>query len=220
MSARVSLYGRLVARLYDRCLTRVEAGGLTAMRRELVAQASGRVLEIGAGTGLNLALYPPSTRELLLTEPDHAMADRLETRRRSHERATEVLRSPAEALPLDDASVDVVVSTLVLCSVDDVGQALAEVRRVLRPAGRLLLIEHVRAEDPRLARWQDRLNPLQRLLARGCNLNRPTAALLERSGFAIDGLVSDRLPRTPAVVRPLIRGAASLRRAEADAEPA
>ena len=140
------------------------------------------MLEIGGGTGANLPFYE-GIETLTLTEPDKPMMHRLE--RRLHERSPGVLllRAPAEDLPFEDDSFDVAISTLVLCTVDDQPRALRELRRVLKPGGRLLFIEHVRADDQRLARWQDRLNGLQTRIGRGCNCNRPTIETITRRRF-------------------------------------
>jgi len=119
------------------------------------------VVEIGAGTGANLAAYPlGAISELVLVEPESPMAARLRTRLQSVGAAqARVVGAPAESLPLPDASADFAVSTLVLCTVSDPARALAELRRVLKPGGRLLFIEHVRSQDARVARWQDRFQP-------------------------------------------------------------
>ena len=122
--------------------------------------------------------------------------------------AARVLRTPAEELPFEDSSFDFAVSTLVLCTVGDQPRALREVHRVLRPGGRLLFIEHVRSEEPRLARWQDRLNGLQLRIGHGCNCNRRTLESIKAAGFSIPQLDHDRLPKAPPIVRPLIVGAA------------
>ena len=166
---------------------------LEADRAELLADAHGRVLEIGAGTGLNARHYPAAA-EVTFTEPDPAMARRVP-----------MLLAPAESLPFADASFDTVVSTLVLCSVSDLDRAVAEIRRVLVPDGRLLFLEHVRAADgSRLARWQDRLNPLWHAVA-GCDCNRRTVDALARV-FAVEV----RQPRfQPPFAHPVVAGAAS-----------
>jgi ubiquinone/menaquinone biosynthesis C-methylase UbiE len=200
----MSVWGRIFAAFYDRVMKATEENGLRDARREVLAGASGRVLEIGAGTGANLGLYPPAVTGLVLTEPEEPMARRL----RPRAGAAEVVVAPAEKLPFDDASFDTVVCTLVLCTVGDPDVALGEIRRVLRPGGRVLLIEHVRAEDPGLARWQDRLEPVQTRIAHGCHPNRDTAALLERAGFAVD-VTGWRLPKAPKYVRTAIRGTAT-----------
>src|SRR2546423_3049 len=169
----MSLSGRLFASLYDATMSAVEAGGLGEHRRDLLAEAKGSVLEIGAGTGANVALYSDGVDELTLTEPEPAMLHRLQRRIRLYATHALVLRAPAEDLPFTDDTFDAAVSTLVLCSVDDQPRALRELRRVLRPGGALLFIEHLRSGDPGTARLQDRLNWLNRLDL-WCDCNRPT----------------------------------------------
>ena len=144
----MSLRSRFFAATYDRQMRRVEKAGLTDLRTELVSQAAGTVLEIGGGTGANLAHYRPAVTSLTITEPDVSMLKRLERQVSAQAPATMVLRAPAEDLPFEDDTFDVVVSTLVLCGVDDQPRALREIRRVLRPGGRFLFLEHVRAADP------------------------------------------------------------------------
>jgi ubiquinone/menaquinone biosynthesis C-methylase UbiE len=157
----MSLRNKLFALTYDRQMAGTEKAGLRAMRERLLAGAHGDVLEIGGGTGLNLTCYGPAVGSLTITEPQPPMLRRLETRARAagvreHRPVATVLRAPAEDLPFDDQAFDVAVSTLVLCGVDDQPRALRELRRVLRPGGELLFIEHVRAGDPATARRQDR----------------------------------------------------------------
>jgi SAM-dependent methyltransferase len=202
-------WGRLFAAAYDRGLKATEEAGLGEMRRELLAGTSGRVIELGAGTGVNLDLYPAAVEELVLVEPDPHMAKRLRARLSASPRAATVVEAPAERLPLPDASFDLAVATLVLCTIPDPAAALTELRRLLVPGGRLLLIEHVRAEDPARARWQDRLEQPWRFLADGCHCNRDTAAALAAAGFGSIELERDELPKTPPIVRPLIRGSAT-----------
>ncbi|MGD9736225.1 MAG: class I SAM-dependent methyltransferase [Solirubrobacterales bacterium] len=199
-------WGRLFAALYDRSLKATEEGGLGEMRRQLLAGATGRVLELGAGTGVNLDHYPPAVSELVLVEPDPHMAKRLRARLRASPRRATVLESPGERLPFADGEFDLAVATLVLCTVPDPTATLAELRRVLAPGGRLLLIEHVRAGDRRLARWQDRLQTPWRFLADGCHCNRDTAASLAAAGFDTAELQAAQLPKAPPIVRPLIHG--------------
>jgi SAM-dependent methyltransferase len=167
-------------------------------RRELLATASGRVLEIGAGTGLNLPHYPDGI-ELVLTEPEAPMARRLERR------GSMVVPASAEALPFDDASFDTAISTLVLCTVADPARAVSELARVLRPGGRLLFIEHVRGEGG-LARWQDRLDRPWRHIGNGCHANRDTLALL-RGRFDVHAR-REIWHRMPRLIRPLVLGTA------------
>lgn len=203
-------WGRLFARLYDRGLERSEEAGLRDLRRETLAGAAGRTLEIGAGTGLNLDLYPDTVTELVLTEPFEPMARRLRVK---DERT--VVAAPAESLPFPDAGFDTVVVTLVLCTVSDPVLALREIARVLRPGGQLLFLEHVRSEDPGLARWQDRLHGPWYALGHGCHCNRDTLALLEASPLTVERVVRGRIPKAPPLVRPSLRGSARVAAGEA-----
>ena len=177
------------------------------MRRMLVDQASGRALEIGGGTGLNLPHYGPQVNSLTITEPDPSMLKRLERRVKADRPATTVLRAPAEDLPFEDGTFDMVVSTLVLCGVDDQPRAVREIRRVLRPGGTLLFLEHVRSDDPKAARKQDRMNWLNRLVV-CCECNRPTLHTIEDAGFEVGSLQNVSMPKAPSFVRPAIVGAA------------
>jgi ubiquinone/menaquinone biosynthesis C-methylase UbiE len=177
------------------------------MRQSLLAGASGRVLEIGAGTGANLGLYSSTIDGLVLTEPEPPMLRRLQEAARERAPSAQVLQAPAEDLPFDDDSFDTVVSTLVLCGVRDQARALREARRVLRPGGRLLFLEHVRSDDPSLAHRQDRINWLNRLVAQ-CDCNRGTLAAIEGAGFTVTQLEKTELPKAPAFTRPLIVGTA------------
>src|SRR5881397_2006314 len=129
----MSVYGRIFAAMYDRLMAGIEEAGLAARRRELLSRASGRVLEIGAGTGVNIGYYPASVEAVVFTEPEEPMARRLEKKLAASDRRWSVLRAPAEALPFEDHSFDTAVCTLVLCTVSDPRRALAELRRVLKP---------------------------------------------------------------------------------------
>jgi ubiquinone/menaquinone biosynthesis C-methylase UbiE len=191
----------------------VERAGLAEMRADVLARASGRALEIGGGTGLNLSCYPAAVDSLTVTEPDPFMAKRLRAKVVASpppDFQVEVVEAGAERLPFGDDSFDTVVSTLVFCTVDDPDAAAAEVRRVLAHGGRLLLLEHIRdPEEGRLGRWQDRLERPWGWFAAGCHPNRDTAETLRRAGFTLE-LESDRLPRVPPLVKPLVRGSATL----------
>ena len=158
----MSLWGRIFAAGYDRIMAGTEKAGLSERRERLLAPVSGRVLEIGGGTGANLPFYGAGVQELVITEPEEPMARRLERKLPDYSRPVRVVRAPAEQLPFEDESFDFVVATLVLCTVDDPARALGEARRVLKPGGRLLFLEHVRSDDAKLARWQDRLNGFQK----------------------------------------------------------
>lgn len=210
MSGRLQrAWGRVFAAFYDRAMAASEREGLGALRAELLAGAHGRVLELGAGTGANLAYYPAGLDVLLLAEPEGPMARRLRPRAAAAPQPTEVLEAPAAALPVADAGVDTVVATLVLCTVPDVDAALAEVRRVLAPGGRLLFLEHVRHPDPTRARRQDRWNPIQQRIAHGCNVNRPTPDLIARAGFTLHDVRQEPFRKAPSVVQPLMLGSAT-----------
>jgi ubiquinone/menaquinone biosynthesis C-methylase UbiE len=185
-----------------------EKSGLTAMRRGLLAQAAGRVLEIGGGTGANLAHYGPAVESLTITEPESPMLRRLERRVRTEAPATLVLRAPAENLPFEDHTFDTVVSTLVLCGVDDQPRALREIRRVLRPGGWLLFLEHVRSTDPKIAGKQDRMNGINRFVV-CCDCNRPTLETIQQAGFSVSSLEHTTMPKAPSFVRPAIVGTAT-----------
>jgi ubiquinone/menaquinone biosynthesis C-methylase UbiE len=202
-----------LAALYDRLMAGSERAGLAEMRDETLAQASGRTLEIGGGTGLNLARYPAEIESLTVTEPDPYMAKRLRAKLAAEPPpfAVEVVEAGAERLPFDDGSFDTIVSTLVFCTVQDPDAAAAEVRRLLAPGGRLLLLEHVRsAEDGRLARWQDRLERPWGWFSGGCHPNRDTAATLRRAGFDVE-LSDEEFPKGPPLVKPMVRGSATPR---------
>ena len=180
---------------------------MAARRRRLLATASGRVLEIGAGTGLNLACYGPAVGELVLAEPVAPMRTRLAARARRDEVAVEIVDAPGEALPFPDGAFDVVVSTLVLCTVADQDATLREIRRVLRPGGRLLFIEHVRAEGAARAWLQGRLARPWRWLAAGCVCDRDTLPAIRRH-FPHADAQADAWRGMPALVRPLVVGVA------------
>lgn len=159
---------------------------LAAYRRRVVPAAEGRVLEIGIGSGLNLPLYGAATTEVVGLDPSSKLLSMAgEASRRTSQRIT-LLEGSAEAVPLEDASVDTVLTTWTLCTIPDVDRALREMRRVLKPRGRLLFVEHGRSPDARVRRWQDRLTPVWRRIAGGCHLNRPIPQLVESAGFRIE----------------------------------
>lgn len=205
----LSVWGQIFAACYDRFMAPTERAGLAGHRAALLQGASGRVLEIGGGTGANLPYYGARVSELVLSEPEEAMARRLERKLVRSSIPARVLRARAEVLPVASGTFDCVVSTLVLCTVQDPARALEEIRRVLTPHGRLLLIEHVRSPDPALARWQDRLHRPWRWFGHGCNCNRRTMESLNAAGFSVAELRRDELAKVPPLVRPLLIGAAA-----------
>ncbi len=199
---------RIFALVYDPFLWLGEAAGMRRRRSTLLAGAFGRVVEIGAGTGLNIAHYPEGVTELVLIEPEPGMRKKLSRRTRQHGCATRIVDASAEGLPLADASVDTVVSTLALCTVDEPEGALREIARVLRPGGQLLFIEHVRASSRLLAGCQDKLAEPWRRFAGGCRCNRDTVERLRACGFTVaaQNVVWRGMP---AIVRPLAMGRAT-----------
>jgi SAM-dependent methyltransferase len=199
---------RIMARVYDPFVWAGEAAGMRRRRAELLTAARGHVVEIGAGTGLNLAHYPEAVTELVLTEPEPGMRRKIARSLKRQGRVARVVDAPADRLPMADASVDTVVSTLVLCTVPDPDAALREIARVLRPGGQVLFIEHVRSSSRRLAAWQDRLVRPWRSFGGGCVCNRPTLQLMRARGFTVD--VEEAVWRgMPAIVHPLIVGRAT-----------
>jgi ubiquinone/menaquinone biosynthesis C-methylase UbiE len=204
----MSMRTRFFALTYDRQMAKTEKAGLRAFRQRLLAGAAGDVLEIGGGTGANLPCYGPAVGSLTITEPQPPMIRHLERNVRARRPDARVLRAPAEDLPFDDDSFDVAVSTLVLCGVDDQPRALRELRRVLRPGGRLLFIEHLRSDDPGISRLQDRLNWLNRLVV-CCDCNRPTLDTIRAAGFTVTQVEHTALPKAPPFVRPAIVGSAT-----------
>ena len=205
-------WGRGFAALYDRAFEATEEAGLREMRREVLAEARGRTIDLGAGTGANLGFYPDAVTELVLAEPDPHMLKQLRVKVGEKGVDAEVSDASAEDLPFPDASFDTAIFTLVLCTVPHPDRALAEAARVLKPGGKLLFLEHVRAEDAGLARWQDRLEGPWRFLADGCHCNRDTVASIGASPLSVEKVEQDRLPKAPPLVRPLVRGSAVLPR--------
>ena len=205
----MTLRSRFFAMTYDRQIAKVEEAGLRDSREGLLAGAAGRVLEIGGGTGNNLPFYGAAVESLTITEPESPMLRRLERKAREQAPGATVLRAPAEDLPFDDDCFDVAVSTLVLCGVDDQPRALRELRRVLRPGGRLLFIEHVRSGDPGLARSQDRMNGLNRFVV-GCDCNRPTLESIQNAGFTVTRVEHTTMPKVPKFASPAIVGSATV----------
>jgi SAM-dependent methyltransferase len=199
---------RFNARIYDPFLWLGERLGMARRRGDLLAGASGRVLEIGAGTALNLGHYPDGLAGLVLAEPVEAMARLAERRVERTGSDARVVLATAERLPFPDGSFDYVVSTLVLCTVDDPAQAIAEIRRVLAPGGRLLFIEHLRSDRDRWARWQDRLEGPWAGFAEGCRCNQRTLDLLAAGGLSVTGLERHSWRGMPRWVRPLALGRA------------
>jgi ubiquinone/menaquinone biosynthesis C-methylase UbiE len=191
---------------YDLFIGPAERAGLRQQRHDLLAQATGATIEIGAGTGLNLPHYPRSVTRLVLIEPEPHMARRLRRRAAGSGRDVEIIEATAGQLPLPDASFDTAVVTFALCSVPDEQAALGEIARVLAPGGQLLFLEHVRSADPVIAAKQDKM-PFPYPLV-GCHPNRDTLREIEASPLTVESVRGGELPKAPAIERPMLVGTA------------
>jgi ubiquinone/menaquinone biosynthesis C-methylase UbiE len=167
---------------------------LVPSRKRVIGAAEGRILEVGIGSGLNLPLYGPSVRSVIALEPSPELLRMARERGIAASVPVTFLEASAETVPLDTNSIDTVVTTWTLCTIPDAPRALAEMRRVLKPGGSLLFVEHGRAPEPGVARWQDRIDPLWSRIAGGCHLNRKMDDLVTGNGFRIEALVNARLP--------------------------
>lgn len=200
--------GEMRLRPYDRYLLpplldrAMRLRRLEPYRRRAVTQACGTVLEIGAGSGLNTPFYPPTVTHILALEPHPGLRSAT-----ARDARLQQLGGSAEAIPLRDACIDTAVSTWTLCSIANLDAALAEIRRVLRPEGWLLFVEHGLAPDPAVARWQRRLTPAWGHLAGGCHLDRAMPQLLEAAGFEVKDLRAAYMPG-PRLLTYMYEGAA------------
>jgi ubiquinone/menaquinone biosynthesis C-methylase UbiE len=204
---------RLIAAGHDLLSAGVEREVFGARRRELLAEARGRVLDVGAGTGANLPYFPwRSGLEVVLLDPSAGMLERARRKAAQLGSNVQLVDKPAEQLPFGAETFDTVVFALTLCTIPDPSLAVREARRVLRHDGRLLVLEHVRAREPGLAQWQDRLNPFWKAINNGCHLNRETRATIERAGFDFQRVDEFRERRIPlAIVQPQLIGVATKR---------
>jgi ubiquinone/menaquinone biosynthesis C-methylase UbiE len=203
----MGLQERIFAGMYDRFTAKTEKACFAAHRSAMLPQLQGDVLEIGGGTGANIPYYGQGVASLTVTEPSKPMVGRLQRRINELAPQAKLLRAPAEDLPFEDDSFDVAVSTLVLCSVDDQPRAVRELRRVLRPGGRLLFLEHIRSQEEKVARMQDRMNWLNRIVVH-CDCNRPTLDTLRAGGFELDEVQHSEMTGAPPFARPLAAGIA------------
>lgn len=177
---------------------------IDALRAAAAGAAAGRVLEIGFGTGATLPFYTDAVEELIVLEPSQGMTARARKRIAKAGVAVTLVPGAGEGLPFPDAHFDAVVVTFTLCSVSDLDQVLVEVRRVLKPGGRFHFVEHVASEAPGPRRWQERLNPIQRVVGCGCNLNRETAAAITQAGLAITAVERRFVEKVNRLFRPLV----------------
>jgi len=207
---KTSFWARVFARYYDRVLSVSEEAGLADIRAGVLANATGRVLELGAGTGLNLAHYPDAVEALVLTEPDPNMLKKL--RRKvalvNQDRFIEITSADAGNLPFPDDSFDTVVSTLVLCTVPDPVKAIDEANRVLKPGGQLLFVEHVLGQGAVAARQKAIAGPWEKI-ACGCRCDRPTHDTLAASQLDVVEITHGRMPKATKFLKPLIHGIAT-----------
>jgi len=195
-----------VAPFYDWMMAGTEEACLRSWRSALLADAEGEVIEIGAGTGANVACYGDAVTRLVFAEPDARMRKQIAGKLK---RPGEVIDAPAEALPFEDATFDTAVTTLVLCTVADLSASIAELHRVLKPGGKLLFLEHVAAEEGTSRRaWQHRMEPMWKVVAGGCCVTRETRAAIEAAGFDMVSCKAESMRKSLPIVRPTIRGVA------------
>jgi ubiquinone/menaquinone biosynthesis C-methylase UbiE len=177
-------------------------------RGRVVPAAEGRVLEIGIGSGLNLPFYGRGVQQVIGLEPSPKLLDMARRAAGAQARAVDLIEGSAESIPLDRASVDTVVTTWALCSIPDASRALTEMRRVLKPGGQLLFVEHGRAPEPNVVWWQDRLTPAWKCVGGGCHLNRVIAEMIEGAGFGFDRLQTGYMRGGPRAVAFMYEGSA------------
>lgn len=209
-SDRPGIFSRIYAAGYDMFQAKAEKEIFAELRRKLLHNAEGRVLEMSTGTGANFPHYPTDKQlQLVAVEPDRGMLARAVRQADELGLDVEFHQIGAYPLPFEDQSFDTAVYCLCLCTIPDPERALAEAVRVLRPGGRLLFLEHVRAQDPSLAKWQDRLHGPWKVIGRGCNCNLDTRAVIEASGLKVDEIEQRIEKRIPVpIVRPRISGVA------------
>ena len=177
-------------------------------RTRCLEHVKGTVLEVGFGTGLNLPHYPRTVTKVVGVDPSATSARLARKRIAASPFPVQIIGLSAEKIPVPDASFESIVSTFTMCTIPDVANALLEMRRALSPGGRLYFVEHGRAEDPNVERWQERLNALNQTVFGGCTLNRPISALIEQAGFEIEQLEHGYLKGAPKFGGFLYRGVA------------
>ena len=183
---------------------------LRPYRERVAGAAEGRVLDVGVGSGLNLPFYARQAREIFGLDPLPRLLARAQGNAQHMQIPVHLLEGSAERIPLADRSMDTIVMTWTGCSIPEVGAALGEMRRVLKPGGRLLFVEHGRAPEAGVAHWQDRLDPFWRRLSGGCHLNRKMDDLISNAGFRIDDLETGYIPG-PRIMTFFYEGAATPR---------
>lgn len=178
-------------------------------RRRALEPAFGSVLEIGFGTGLNLPYYPETVQAITAIDPESMLVDRVAERIKAASVPVEFVQLDASGkLPFADATFDSIVTTWTLCSIEKVEAALAEMRRLLKPEGRYIFFEHGRSDDAKTAKWQDRFNPIEKVIGVGCNINRSIDSLIQAAGFEVENLERFVMPKTPRILGEMYKGTA------------
>lgn len=207
-------WGKYVfAGMYDRYLGKAEKAGLAEKRKEMLKPARGKTVELGAGTGLNLPHFPDTVSELIITEPYPHMVTKLHDKVQSMGKRVQLVVSTAESLPFEDHSIDTVAAAMILCTVRDPDAALREIARVLKPDGQYLFLEHVRNPDPKVAMWQDFIQPGWFLFGNECHCNRPTVDTLNAfPSLVVEELKYDKIPAAAKFIEAMVIGRARLAR--------
>jgi len=204
------MFSWLFAKYYDHIMADAEQKGLQDWRKSLLENVSGEVLELGCGTGSNLAFYPADVKHLVIAEPSRYMQQQLKIKLEQYKHLNvTILDYDGNSIPVPDDSFDAVVSTLVLCTVGNPMNTLAEIYRVLKPQAKLIFIEHVAAvNNPKRLKWQKRLEPIWKMIGCGCHLTRQTEQLIIQAGFQLQEITRESMRGVPPIVRPSIRGIA------------
>ncbi len=196
----------LFPRILDWALGNPELG---KYRRRALEAARGKVLEVGFGTGLNLPYYPEAVNEITAIDPESMLSDRVAGRIQKSSISVNFVQLDASGnLPFEDATFDSIITTWTLCSIENVEPALAQMRRLLKPDGCYIFFEHGRSDDAKTAKWQDRFNPVEKVIGAGCNINRPIDRLVKAAGFEIETLERFVMPKTPRILGEMYRGTA------------
>jgi SAM-dependent methyltransferase len=203
-------WGRYVfAGMYDRFLDKSEKAGLSEKRKQMLAPARGRTLELGAGTGLNLPHYPDTVSELIITEPYPHMVTKLHEKVRHFKQRVQLVVATAEELPFEDHSIDTVAAAMILCTVRNPDVVLKEISRVLKPDGQYIFLEHVRNPDPKIALVQDLVQPGWFLFGNECHCNRPTVETLQNCpSLVVEDLKWDKIPSASKFIEAMVIGRA------------
>lgn len=204
------MFSRLLAKFYDHIMADAEKKCLQDWRKSLLKNLSGKVLELGCGTGANLEFYPATIKHLVVAEPCRYMQQQLKTKLARYKHLdVAILDYDGSTIPMPNDTFDAVISTLVLCSVSNPLQTLSEIYRVLKPQAKLVFIEHIASvNNPKRFKWQKRLEPFWKIIGCGCHLTRHTEQTIIQAGFQLQEVTRESMRGVPAIVRPSIRGIA------------